>query len=211
MKTLPIMLISITILFTACKKPKDGEQGPQGPQGQQGPAGVVTTSSNGFIKGTLSGTRSDGTAFNSVYNYTNYWGGPSATVDSSSSHYEFSIGRGTDILSVDVASFNIVLPNFASSSATVYINNFAYSQSLGTNRLFQFFVYNNVTLAGTVIGFSYNPTTGLIKGNYSISISGTNNSTGNPATINGSFEGTATKIYYRSSSVKLDVIGDKKD
>ncbi|MBW3544170.1 MAG: collagen-like protein, partial [Bacteroidetes bacterium] len=40
-----------------------GEQGPQGDQGLTGPVGASTVQENGFIKGTISGTRRDGTAF----------------------------------------------------------------------------------------------------------------------------------------------------
>jgi hypothetical protein len=41
----------------------------------------------------------------------------------------------------------------------------------------------------------YNTSTGLYTGNYSFSIPGFQNSTGNTATISGSFQATITQIY----------------
>src|ERR1035437_9391430 len=95
MKTLATGIVAAMILFTGCTK-----KGDTGPAGAQGATGVVTTSTDGFIKGTLIGTRRDGTIINETFNYQNYWGGPSGTLDSMGiGMFTFSLNRGTDILS----------------------------------------------------------------------------------------------------------------
>jgi hypothetical protein len=52
-----------------------GSQGAAGPQGEQGPQGTPgltadQLATNGFIKGTVKGTRTDGTPFTETFNYT---------------------------------------------------------------------------------------------------------------------------------------------
>ncbi|HXU28588.1 MAG TPA: hypothetical protein VN698_15265, partial [Bacteroidia bacterium] len=75
-KFLTASLAVATLLTTGCKK------GDTGPAGTPGAPGVVATSTDGFIKGTFSGTRRDGTAFTENFNFQNYWGTPSGTLDS---------------------------------------------------------------------------------------------------------------------------------
>lgn len=179
-----------SMLFTACKK----TEGPQGPAGPQGPPGVVTTSSDGFIKGTLTGTQRNGTAINEAFNFINYWGEAACTLDSTSfSGYDFDMSRGTDILGDNYAGLSIntsSLTNFSSATASMQ---FTYVKSLGVNKQFKF----SGSFSPTITGVTYNASTGQLSGSYSATISGFSNNTGNPATITGTFQTTVTRLYYR--------------
>lgn len=193
-KTIALCMVTATILFTGCKKATNGKDGEAGPQGPQGSPGVVATSTNGYITGTLLGTRKDGTPINETFNYTNYWGGPSATLDSiSAATYVFSFSRGTDILKQDGANFTYVAPTLTTTSGSISMSNFAFSKTLGTNKEFQFSTNNTTSLNATSL--VYNKNTGLFTGNFSGSISAINNTSGNSATISGSFQVTVTQIY----------------
>lgn len=68
MKTFATGIVASALLFTSCKK----EEGPKGEDGQPGANGTVATHSDGFIKGTISGTRQNGTAFNESFEYKTY-------------------------------------------------------------------------------------------------------------------------------------------
>ncbi|CAA9234419.1 MAG: hypothetical protein AVDCRST_MAG56-1090 [uncultured Cytophagales bacterium] len=87
-----VFFLSLLVLATHCKGPDgdpgptgkdgaDGAAGPQGPQGAAGPQGgqgpqgtpglnADQLASNGFIKGTIRGTRTDGTPFSETFNFT---------------------------------------------------------------------------------------------------------------------------------------------
>lgn len=191
-KTFATGIIATALLFTSCKK---GETGPEGPAGTNGTNGVVTTSTDGFIKGNVSGTRRDGTAFNETFDYQNYWGGPSGTLDSvAATSYDFNINRGTDILSNNYAGITVSTTSKTGSSGTITLNGFTFEKSLGTNKKFLFTINGNQST--TITGLVYNTSTGLFTGNYSFTVNGVQNSTGNIATISGSFQATITQMYY---------------
>ena len=193
-KTIAVCMITATILITGCKKATNGKDGETGPQGPQGVQGVVATSTDGYITGTILGTRKDGTPFNENFNYTKYWGGSSATLDSiSPATYAFSFSRGVDVLKQDGADFTYTAPTQTTTSGNISLNSFAFSKSLGTNKEFQFSTTNNTSLNATSL--VYNKTTGLFTGNFSGSIAAINNTSGNSATISGSFQVTVTQIY----------------
>ncbi|MEO6305332.1 MAG: hypothetical protein ABIP51_19380, partial [Bacteroidia bacterium] len=155
------------------------------------------------------GTHRDGTSFSNTFNYTNYWGGQSATLDSTNFGYEFSFSRGTEILSNDGAYFAFSVTSLTATTAPFFVNSFNYSQSMSGNRLFEFSL--NGSSSGTITGLSYNQSTGLLKGNYSIASSNVANNSGNSATIVGSFEVTATKLYYRIQASNPNTLKDKQD
>ena len=191
-KTFATGIVASVLLFTSCKK---GETGPAGSNGTNGVNGVVSTSTDGFIKGNVSGTRKDGTAFNETFEYKNYWEGTSGTLDSNTiASYNFRIMRGgSDILSPNSAMITVNTTSKTASSGNITLNNFTFTKSLGTNKKFEFTILNSP--AATITGLSYNTGTGLFTGNFSFTISGLQNSTGNTATISGSFEATITQIY----------------
>lgn len=191
-KTFATGIVATVLLFASCKK---GETGPAGSNGTNGSNGVVSTSTDGFIKGNVSGTRRDGTAFNEAFEYKNYWQGPSGTLDSNSvASYDFTIARGGgDILNYNKAAVTINTTTKTSASGTIVLNEFSFSKSLGTNKKFEFSLNNSPTT--TITGLVYNQSTGLFTGNFSFTSTAVQNSTGNIATISGSFEATITQIY----------------
>ncbi len=68
-----ILALAAALAVAGCKG-EDGEIGPKGETGPQGAVGATGPSSdkayeNGFIKGTLKGTRRDGTAFEEAFEY----------------------------------------------------------------------------------------------------------------------------------------------
>lgn len=191
-KTLATGIVAASlILTTSCKK------GDTGPAGAAGTNGYVPTSSDGFIKGSISGTRQDGTAFNNVtFNYTNYWGTPSGTLDSTSAaSYQFNISRGVDIFGTNSAQItvNTTTTNLnGSGNGLISLNNFSFTQSLGANKEFDFTVSN---ASATITTLSYNASTKLFTGNAIFTVSGSQNSTGNTATVSLSFQATITQLY----------------
>jgi hypothetical protein len=199
MKTLATGIVAAMILFTGCTK-----KGDTGPAGAQGATGVVTTSTDGFIKGTLTGTRRDGTTFSEAFNYQNYWGGPSGTLDSMGvGMFGFSINRGTDILSNNSISLSINTISPTSTTASYVSMSFSFTKSLGTNKEFYFSQSGGGTT--TVNTLSYNKTTGLFTGNFSTSLTASQNNTGKAASIVGSFQATITQLVYLKKHTGINI------
>lgn len=191
-KTFATGIVASALLFASCEK---GEMGPEGSHGTNGTNGVVALYTDGFIKGNVSGTRQDGTAFNEAFDYKNYSTGTSGTLDSNTiANYDFKIFRsGGDILNPNTAMITVNTASTTSSSGNITLNDFSFTKSLGTNKKFEFTLNNSPVT--TITGLIYNASTGLFTGNFSFSVPGLQNSTGNTATISGSFEATMTQIY----------------
>jgi hypothetical protein len=190
MKTLAACLAVAAIVVTGCKK------GDTGPAGANGANGLVATSTDGFIKGNISGYRQGNTIpFNIAFNFQNYWSSHSATLDSIGfGTYLFSLQRANSLTSNDGCRMSITTtPSATVSTGSITLSTFAVSQSLGGNKEFDFSVTNNPTAAATQL--SYNPSTGLFTGNISATIPANQNSTGQIATLNGSFQCTVTQLY----------------
>lgn len=193
MKSTLILLsaFALTLSITSCEK---GDTGPNGTAGTNGTNGVVPTSTDGFIKGNVSGTRQDGTAFNEAFEYKNYYSGPSATLDSvSPASFVFEVSRANDFTGTNAADVTINTTSKTSSTGSISLNNFSFTKSLGTNKLFEFKLNNTANAA--ITGLSYNASTGLFTGNFAFSVIGAQNTTGNTASINGSFSATVTQLY----------------
>lgn len=197
MKSLNILpiatgLIACTMLFTSCK---NDEVGPVGPSGTNGTNGYVPVNTDGFIRGNVSGTRQDGTPFNETFDYQNYWGTPSATVDSvSPASFNFEIARASDVFGNNAAGLTVNTTARNSSTGTISMDYFMFSKTIGTNQMFAFELTGQAT--STITGLQYNMTTGLFTGNFSFTLTGPQNSTGNAATISGNFEATVTQMYH---------------
>ncbi len=194
MKSTLILLtaFALTISVTSCKK---GDTGPTGAAGTNGTNGTVPVSTDGFIKGNVSGTRADGTAFNEAFDFKNYWSGSSGTLDSNSAaSYDFKIIRGVDVFGANSASITVNTTTKTATTGNITLNDFSFSKSLGTNKRFDFTLSSSPT--ATITGLSYTPSTGLYTGSYTFSVLGFQNSTGNTATISGSFQATITQMYY---------------
>jgi hypothetical protein len=205
-KTFATGVVALGLLFTSCKK-EDGEMGPAGADGKDG---VVPTSTDGFIKGNISGTRQDGVAFNETFEYKNYFGGTSGTLDSTSAtSYNFQISRSQgDILNQNRASLSINTTSKMASTGNISLTDFMFSKSLGTNKKFEFMLTG--TPSTSITGLTYNMSTGLYTGNFSFTVNAFQNSTGNTATISGSFEATMTQIYNYIHTVNSGVSATKK-
>ncbi|MEO5645595.1 MAG: hypothetical protein ABIQ40_05990 [Bacteroidia bacterium] len=189
-RTFATGIAACILLMTACKK-----EGPAGPAGANGTNGLIAVNTDGFIRGNVSGTRQDGTPFNEAFDYQNYWSTPSATLDSNNiASYDFNIGRSVDIFGTNSASITINTTSKTASSGTISLNSFSFTKSLGTNQLFAFSLTSNAS--STITGLVYNTTSGLYTGNFSFTLTGLQNSTGNTATVNGSFEATVTQMHY---------------
>ena len=195
-KTIATGLAFTALLMTSCKKGDTGPEGPSGMNGTNGTDGTVPMTTDGFIKGTISGTRQDGTSFNEAFEYTKYFSaGESATLDSMGvANYDFVITRGTTTYDNNNAQVTINTTSKSSGSGTISLDYFAFTKSLGTHKKFEFMLTGNPTT--TITGLSYNMSTGLYTGNFTFNLTGFQNSTGNTATISGSFEGTVTQLYH---------------
>jgi hypothetical protein len=191
MKTFATGIVASALLLTSCKK----EAGPKGDTGDAGSNGTVATHSDGFIKGTVSGTRQNGTSFSEAFEYKTYSQAESGRLDSNSvASYNFNIYRSEgDIVNPNYAEINITTTSKTATTGTMSFSQFSFSKSMGSNKKFEFMLTG--TPSATINGLSYNASTGLFSGNYSINVNGFQNSTGNTATISGSFEATMTQIY----------------
>jgi hypothetical protein len=179
-------------LFTSCKKGDKGDTGATGPAGTNG---VVPTYSDGYIKGTITGTKADGTALNESFEYKNYYSGQSGTLDSNSTvSYDFTIARSSDVFNENMASITVNTTSKTATSGNFTLNDFSFKKSPSTNHLFVFTTSGSQTT--TISGLSYNTSSGLFTGNYTITVPGFQNSTGNSATISGSFSATITQIHH---------------
>ncbi|MHB8258859.1 MAG: hypothetical protein ACYDCN_14260 [Bacteroidia bacterium] len=198
--TLAAGIVATAILFTGCAK-----NGATGPAGAQGPAGVVPTSSDGYIKGTATGNRMDGTAFTYPFSWSNYWGSFSGQVDSVMPNmYSYAIQRSADIFGTNSASINISVTSYTATTGTVSLN-LNFMESIGNNKEFSFSSSGN-NFTGTASGISYNRTNGLCTGSYTASAFGTGNSTGHAANItSGSFSATMTQLVYHNEQATKGV------
>ncbi len=195
MKSLSIIpiatgLLTCAMIFGSCK-----DEQIVGPAGPAGSNGYVPVSTDGFIRGNVSGTRQDGTPFNETFDYVNYWGTPSATLDSMSpASFNFEIARASDIFGNNGAGLTVNTVAKNSSTGTISMDYFSFSKSIGTNQMFSFELTGSAS--STITGLQYNMSTGLFTGNFSFTLTGLQNTTGNAATISGNFEATVTQMYH---------------
>ncbi len=186
----------LAVLFTACSK--KGDMGPAGPQGAHGSMGDPAILTDGYIKGTINGFKTDGTPFAETFTYTTSYNEKQNSVDSiSPTSYDFYITRG----SIDhiYTEFSSELKFNANSLSpfTVTTTSFklSFAKTNGTNQ-FAFYTASS-GISPSVSNVVYDKNTGLITGNYIASINGSQNSTGNFATVTGSFKVTIAQLYYR--------------
>lgn len=204
-KMLAATFVLALIILSGCKKAEAGPKGDTGAQGPQGP--VLNMTSGGYVTGTITGTRKDGVAFNEPFSYTYYFPGMggSGTLDSlGSSNYNFNVQRQVaDIFSSSYCNFDITTTSKTASIGTLDIN-FSFEKALSSSKYFSFYGFNSVT---TATGLSYNASTGLFSGVFNVTISGGNNSTGNSATLVGSFQANTTQrvqLTHQDGAIKAD-------
>jgi hypothetical protein len=189
-------LFLITTITSCKKKDKTGDVGPAGAQGIQGTSGLLTTISDGYLQGTISGINKSGLPFAETFTYSLYTSDLTESyIDSvNSSTYDVSIIRYATTHLGEKADFMVtassLLPFTVSSSSF----NFNFIKSLGNNKYFIF--TSNYGVSPTLSGLNYDKSTGIISGNYLLNLTGSQNSTGNPAIITGSFKATLKPYWY---------------
>ena len=189
-KTLATCVVAASILVTSCTK-----KGDTGVAGANGTNGVVPVSTDGFIKGTLVGTRQNGTTINEAFNFTSYWNGHSGTLDSTSAvSYTFMLQRAVDIFGNNSASISVNTTSPTATTGVLNLSSFTFTKMLGTNKEFDFTTNGNNNTA--VTGLSYDKNSGLFTGSFTMSLNGGQNSSGNAATISGTFQATITQLYF---------------
>ncbi len=98
-----VLLLAASVLLSNCKSGGEGDPGPTGAPGEPGVAGVAGPAGpngttfeqaleNGFIKGTIKGTRRDGTAFEEPFEYK-IAHGPEGFYQASTTTHELDIFR----------------------------------------------------------------------------------------------------------------------
>ncbi|HXU26496.1 MAG TPA: hypothetical protein VN698_04630 [Bacteroidia bacterium] len=187
MKTLATCVVAASILFTGCKK------GDVGPAGANGTNGIVPASTDGFIKGTLIGTRQNGAQINETFNFTNFWGGHAGTLDSNSASYTYNVQRAADIFGANSAAISVSVATTTATTGVISLNSFSFTKTLGTNKEFDFTTNGNNNT--TITGLSYDKNSGQFTGSFTMPLNAAQNSTGNTATISGSFQATITQLY----------------
>jgi hypothetical protein len=210
MKTVPFLSLAMGTLLSAfvfigCKK----TPGPEGPAGPQGPTGTGLSGTNGgYVTGTITGTRRDGTPFTEPFNYTYYFGGDSGTLDSTGSNmYTYNLARSVnDVFSSNYVNLSITATSKSATTGTINSFYFGFDKPLSGNKVFSFSA-NTWTTSTIATALAYNSSTGLFSGNFNINLSGMENNTGNPATINGSFQAALKEQVYivkQQSAIKTD-------
>lgn len=186
----------LMVLFAACSK--KGDMGPAGSQGSQGNTGEADIITDGYIKGTVTGIREGGTAFTETFTFSSSFNVQQSSMDSiSPTSYDFNIFKGTvDPLFTEFGSqLNFNANSLLPLSITTASFRVAFTKITGANQ----FVFST-TSAGIIPSFSnlvYDKTTGVISGNYIANIIGSQNTTGNFASVTGSFKATMAQIYHR--------------
>lgn len=201
-KNFAVVLAATVVLLGACKK---AETGPAGKDGANGANGIVPSQSNGYVTANISGTRKDGAVINENFDYRYYFGSPSGRLDSlGSNQWQFSISRSeNDILGNNFCNIEIATTSKTATTGTLTMEYLNYERSLGTNKIFQFYTGSTGTVA--VSGLSYNTGSGVLSGSFNLPLTGFQNSSGNAATITGSFQATITQYYNKTSITSTDL------
>src|SRR6185312_2897203 len=202
-KKIAVTLIATLIVLGSCKK----DPGPTGISGPQGNAGPIAVSNDGFIKGTVIGTRKDGTAFNYIFNFTSYMGSTDNTIDSTAEQFTFSVSRSGSVFSRDRVSLQIVSLTKVGTITGIIGSSFNIDFQQPLSGGGEFIFSEGTGLSPVFTNVVYNSGTSVISGDYSLSIPGSQNSTGNPATVSGSFQSAVNQLYYftkHNSTTKLD-------
>ena len=178
-------IIAIVTTFTSCEKGKDGAQGPAGAQGSSG----NYLNSSGYIKGNISGVRTDGTPFDESFDYGQY---PDITGIYTPTPISFHFERYSGFNSH--CMLTVIPTNITDTTATISIDEFRFLKDIGGNKMFEFLL-NGATTGSTT--FSYNVSNGTVSGTFNIQVLGSNNSTGTVAVVKGTFSAVTKQMVHR--------------
>jgi hypothetical protein len=171
-KILSALTICAMVYLTSCKG-KDGAVGPEGPANSS-TQNQSYTSKDGFIKGTATGTNLDGSTFSYNIDFEgidgfgdNYYKYLSGTQTNISIFKSYS-GEGDIFVNGDIG-LNFDVPDMSSLSSPANIEfNLYTNKNLGNNK-FQRISKSDYSTT-TVSNLNYNSTTGILTGNYLVSI-----------------------------------------
>ncbi|HEY9005267.1 hypothetical protein [Ohtaekwangia sp.] len=149
----------------------------------------------GFVKGTIKGTASDDkTAIDEQFSYNRYlpssYYGPYSSLYSVNSDESINIQIiRQDMQTGGIMSFQLTLAN-AQDTSPSYSISLTYIKE--TDKILYFSMSTGSTNVAQISNFSFNASTGQVKGDYSLS--GDKNSTDNTATVTGSFDVVVKKV-----------------
>ena len=177
---LPALLIMATLL-SSCKEEDN----------------ALRYKSQGFIKGTISGTLSDDeTAFDGSFRYTQY------IIDTYNFPYYYI---DPDNGSVSLYLFRQDIALGASASWGIYLEDETDTEPAEAYLFLNHVIESSTQLLSLSLStgleiddFSFDPATGRVKGTFSFTT--TNTTSGNEATVEGSFDVIAKRSYYRNNS-----------
>ena len=173
------VVLALACVFTGCK--------------EDNPQPALEYKTEGFIKGKLTGISKDNSyTFNDDFNFTQY-----SVLVGGTSTYKINID-GTFNVNISRANFG----DFGSASMSFKLSNatdttpenidisFNYSKELN-DKFVSFDIETDADNAQAITDFTFDATTGKVKGKFTIS--GPENSTGKSANVTGDFEVTAKK------------------
>jgi len=212
------LLIGTATGFTACQ-PEDGNVGPKGVQGENGPAGPAgdkgrsgtLLNKSGFITGTITGKGKDGvTPINETFRFEYTEDNGPMILDEFDGQYRFTVTRADSAASSNLELAFNTPTDFSSAqfhSAELYfykkVSDVQYKLLEGKLNLYRY----TTTAPGKITNFKYDPSTGIVSGDYVCTannahvLTTTENyisitSTGQPFTVTGSFSIVARKGVY---------------
>ncbi|MBX9851452.1 MAG: hypothetical protein K2X86_06800 [Cytophagaceae bacterium] len=207
---LSYLFFAAIILLSSCKG-EDGEVGPAGPQGPQGESydpDKLWEFKEGSATATATGTRLDGTSYS--YNL-NYQGNYNAT----NNYYQVLSGTETQIRVSKVSAgdgdamvYGEIYFNFEVTSlndlSSPTLNSIAveWTKDLGNNTFHRAYYYWSPSIpngSATLTNLSYNATTGVLTGNFTISMNA-DSQQGNLSITNGAFSTKLSTIVARMAA-----------
>ena len=181
------------LMITVSSCSKKGDMGPSGQQGDQGATGTIVLKTDGYIKGTLTGMRRDGTLISETFSYSTCFYEESYIDSMSPTQYVFSILRTVDAVNQSGARLKLLASSLSPITIAATDLDFSVLKSTGTTGLY-FALTSNVS--PSVSNVTYDRTTGIVTGNFIVNILGVDNNTGNAANITGSFKATVPVVHY---------------
>lgn len=172
------LLLALTIAFTGCKKEDDNEP-------------TIKYRTQGFVKGTLETTSSNGTAVKENFSYSAY---PISNVFSyyflspdqlqpNDSIYNFSIYR-SNYDNGGAISLKFSIDEITDKPEFIF---FDYDfQKETNNTIYDFFITGSGTSEATITNFSFDTKTGRTKGNYTLK--GQSTQSQKEGTVTGEFD-----------------------
>lgn len=131
-----IKLLSITICVAALLAGCRGEDGDPGPQGLKGTAGANAVAKIGYLSGTVSGTRQDGTSFSETFKYEYAADSTFSFTEDGNGNKIINITRYSNSLNDASMSMNLVQKDGTLAPATSYAANFSFIKELTPSSLF---------------------------------------------------------------------------